>query len=125
MITAWIGSITLLMIAVLYITLVAGLPYGDFAMGGKYKVIPKQMRIACAVSVLVQIVAILVVLQTGKVISIGLPQGIAKGVSYFFAAYLALNTVMNLLSKSKREKLVMTPLSLLTAICFGLTALHG
>lgn len=125
MITAWIGSLTLLVIVVLYITLVAGLPFGDFAMGGKYKIMPKQMRVACAVSVVVQIIAILVLLQTGRVIFIGLSKEIAKGVCYFFAVYLTLNTVINLLSKSKKEKLVMTPLSLVTAICFGLTALHG
>jgi hypothetical protein len=55
------------------------------------------------------------------VISIGLP--FDRGVCYFFAAYLILNTVMNILSKSKKERLVMTPLSLVTAICFGFTAI--
>jgi hypothetical protein len=55
------------------------------------------------------------------VISIGLP--FDRGVCYFFAAYLILNTVMNILSKSKKERLVMTLLSLVTAICFGFTAI--
>ena len=34
-----------------------------------------------------------------------------------------LNTVMNCISKSKKEKVVMTPLSLISAICFWVTAL--
>ena len=36
---------------------------------------------------------------------------------------LPLNTVMNCISKSKKEKVVMTPLSLISAICFWVTAL--
>lgn len=125
MITAWIGSIAFLSVAILYTLLVFGLPYGEFAMGGKYKVLPKQMRVACAISIIVQAVAILFLLQAGKVVSIGLSQNIAKIVCFFFSAYLLLNTIMNLLSKSKKEKFVMTPLSLITAICFFLTALKG
>ncbi|MFZ0368904.1 MAG: hypothetical protein WAM07_04780 [Halobacillus sp.] len=125
MITAWIGSITFLAIAILYVLLALGLPYGEFAMGGKYKVLPKQMRIACAISVLIQLAAILFILQAGHVISIDLIAPIARGACYFFAFYLFLNTVMNLFSKSNKEKLVMTPLSLITAICFLMTALNS
>ncbi|MGQ4668494.1 hypothetical protein ACUIJN_22205 [Metabacillus halosaccharovorans] len=125
MITAWIGSISFLIVAILYILLALGLPYGDFAMGGKYKVMPKQMRIACIISVLIQLIAIIFILQVGHVISISLLTPIAKGVCYFFSCYLFLNTVMNVFSKSRKEKLVMTPLSFITAICFLITALNG
>ncbi|SFF63977.1 hypothetical protein SAMN05216353_1048 [Halobacillus alkaliphilus] len=125
MITAWIGSISFLAIAILYVLLALGLPYGEFAMGGKYKILPKQMRVACAISVLIQLAAILFILQAGDVISIDLIAPIAIGACYFFAFYLFLNTIMNLFSKSKKEKLVMTPLSFITAICFLITALNG
>ncbi|ETT47129.1 hypothetical protein C171_26499 [Paenibacillus sp. FSL H8-237] len=84
---------------------------------------PPQMRVACGVSVVIQLVAILYLLQAGNVISIGLP--FDRRVCYFFAVYLILNTIMNLLSRSMKEKLVMTPLSLITAICFGITAMNG
>ncbi|MGP4077465.1 hypothetical protein [Halobacillus sp. K22] len=125
MITAWIGSITFLAVAILYVLLALGLPYGDFAMGGKYKVLPKQMRIACIFSVLIQLVAIMFILQAGNIISISLIAPIASGACYFFAFYLFLNTVMNLFSKSNKEKLVMTSLSFITAICFLMTALNS
>lgn len=39
------------------------------------------------------------------------------------AVYLSLNVVMNFISKSRKEKYIMTPLSFLTAACFWLTAL--
>jgi hypothetical protein len=38
---------------------------------------------------------------------------------WIIAVYLAINTLMNLISKSKWEKLIMTPISLtLTTCCF-------
>lgn len=121
MLSAWIGSFIFAGAAVFYILLTLGLPYGEFAMGGKHRIMPSQMRVACAVSVVIQLLAILYLLQAGHVISIGLP--FDRGVCYFFAVYLILNTVMNLLSDSKKERFVMTPLSLVTAICFGFTAI--
>ncbi|KRE96671.1 hypothetical protein ASG89_30875 [Paenibacillus sp. Soil766] len=125
MITALIGSVTFSAVAILYIFLVMGLPYGDFAMGGKYKIMPKQMRVACAISVIIQLIAIIFLLQAGNVISIDALENLAKGVCYFFAIYLIVNTVMNVISKSKKEKLVMTPLSFLSAICFLITAMQS
>lgn len=123
MISAWIGSITFSGAVILYILLSLGLPYGEFAMGGKHKIMPPQMRAVCVISVGIQLIAIMYLLQTGNVISIGLP--FERGICYLFAVYLLLNTVMNSLSKSIQEKLVMTPLSLVTAICFGLTAINA
>lgn len=125
MISAWLGSIAFLFVTILYVLLALGLPYGEFAMGGKYRIMPLHMRVACVISVIIQVIAILVVLQTGNVIYIGLPQSIVKGMCYFFAVYLTLNTFMNGLSRSKQEKTVMTPLSLVTAICFWITAING
>lgn len=123
MISAWIGSFTFSGAVILYILLSLGLPYGELAMGGKHKIMPPQMRVACAISVVIQLIAIMYLLQTGNVISIGLP--FERGICYFFAVYLLLNTVMNSLSKSIQERLVMTPLSLVTAICFGITAINA
>ena len=38
------------------------------------------------------------------------------------AVYLSLNTVMNFISKSKKEKYIMTPLSFIAAVCFWISA---
>ena len=124
-ITAWIGSLSFLAVSVLYILLVCGLPLGEFAMGGKHKIMPAPMRAACAVSVLVQLAAIMLILQAGHIVDIGVPDSIATGGCYVFAAYLLLNTIMNGLSRSNKEKYTMTPLSLIAAICFFLTALNS
>ncbi len=121
MITAWIGSILLFLLMLLYFLLFFGAPLGEFAMGGQQKILIGNSRIACGVAVLVQGIAIFVLLQLGGVFSIGLPSSIAKGLGYFFSFYLVINVFMNFISKSKKEKAVMTPISAIIAICFLIT----
>jgi hypothetical protein len=111
-------------VVVMYILLALGLPYGEFAMGVKYKKLPKRERIISIISVLIQIVAILILLDCGSGINLGLPDKVTNILCYFFAGYLSLNVILNLLSKSRKERLFMTPLSLFIAICFWLTALN-
>jgi hypothetical protein len=43
---------------------------------------------------------------------------------WIIAVYLAFNTLMNAISKSKWEKLIMTPISLTLAICCFLVVLN-
>jgi len=124
MITALIGSILFSIVMALYILLALGLPYGEYAMGGKHKILPGKERIISIISVIVQAFAVLILLQAGNVIRIGLSDKATIILSYFFAVYLSLNVFMNLLSKSKKERLVMTPLSFVIAVCFWLTALN-
>jgi hypothetical protein len=124
MIVSLIGSILFSIVLVLYVLLALGLPYGEYAMGGKYKILPKKERIICIISVIIQTFAIIILLQAGGVIWVGFLNKIANLSCYLFAVYLSLNVFMNLLSKSKKEKLYMTPLSFVIAICFWLTALN-
>ena len=44
-------------------------------------------------------------------------------VVWIIAVYLAFNTLLNAVSKSKQEKLIMTPLSLISAICCFVVAI--
>ena len=122
MIIALIGSMSFLFVAILYALLALGFPYGEFAMGGKYIVMPKRMRVACGFSVFIQLFAIIILLQTAHIIPSLFSISLTKGICFFFAAYLTLNTIMNLFSNSRKEKWVMAPLAFLTAICFWITA---
>ena len=123
MVVSLIGSILFSIVLVLYILLALGLPYGEYAMGGKYKILPQKERIICIISVIIQTFAVIILLHAGKVIWLGFSDKIVNLLCYFFAVYLSLNVFMNLVSKSKKEKLFMTPLSFVIAICFWLTAL--
>ncbi len=119
---AVIGAFLFFCIAVMTVLVACGLPLGEFTMGGQYKILPKKFRIMAIVSVAVQIFAMVIVLQAGGFIPLMFSYRITMYICFFFAAYLSLNTVMNLTSKSKKEKYVMTPLSFIAAICYWITA---
>ncbi|WP_019244612.1 MULTISPECIES: hypothetical protein [Bacillus] len=123
MIIALIGSVSFLLVAILYTLLALGFPYGEFAMGGKYNVMPIRMRVACGFSVFIQLFAIIIILQTAKVIPNLFSIGTTRGICFLFASYLTLNAIMNGFSNSRKEKWVMTPMAILTALCFWITAI--
>lgn len=116
-----VGAMIFGMMAVLTLLVTLGLPLGEFTMGGKHKVLPIQMRFASGSALIFQIIAIFSVLYVGEIISLSIPFSLARGVCIFFGFYLLLNTGMNLMSFSKKEKYVMTPLALIGSICFFAT----
>jgi len=91
-----LGAVLLFIAAVFEVLLIAGLPLGEFTMGGRHKVLPPAMRAAGAGSLLTQV----------------------------FAGFFVINTAMNFFSTSKKEKYTMTPLALIEAVCFLLTAVY-
>lgn len=122
MIPALIGSALFGLIVILYILLVFGAPLGEYAMGGRHRVMPLKSRITTAIAVLVQLSGIAVLLHGGGIVDTGLPGNVVKVGCYVFAVYLSLNVFMNIVSKSKKEKLFMTPLSFIVAVCFWMVA---
>lgn len=114
-----IGTILTLGIIVLQILLCLGYPFGEYAMGGKFKVYPIRMRIGNLFSILILLFFNLVLLQLGHIESIALfSNNVCKTIGYCIAGYLLLNTIMNACSRSRKERIVMTPVSFITAICF-------
>lgn len=116
-----VGAMIFGMMAVLTLLVTLGLPLGEFTMGGKHKVLPIQMRFASGSALIFQLIAIFSVLYVGEIISLSIPFSLARGVCIFFGFYLLLNTGMNLMSFSKNEKYVMTPLALIGSVCFFAT----
>ncbi|ARC47010.1 hypothetical protein PCY06_03815 [Streptococcus sp. SG1] len=119
-----LGAVLFGIIAIMTVFVACGLPLGEFTMGGQHKILPKKFRLASVVSVAIQIFAIIIILQAGGFIPLWLSFKVTKYICFFFAAYLSLNTIMNMISKSKKEKYVMTPISLIAGICFWITALQ-
>lgn len=122
--TAIIGAGLCFVVIILSVLLICGLPLGELTMGGQYKVYPKKMRIVLAVQLILQVFFAITILQAGGLIPLWFSHKSTKIVCIVMAVYLSLNVFMNLISKSKKEKYIMTPLSLLTAICFWITALQ-
>ncbi len=109
-------------IAIMTLLVACGLPLGEFTMGGQHKVLPHKFKIMAGISFIIQLFAIVIVLQAGKHLPLWFSSSVTKGICIFFAAYMSLNTIMNILSKSKKERYTMTPLALIAAICFWITA---
>jgi hypothetical protein len=108
---AIIISVISMVIAVFQILLFLGLPLGEYSWGGKYKgVLPPLVRVMSLLSAFLLFFMGFIFLIHTEVLSIGskLPTPILV---WIITLFLGLNTLGNLASKSKKEKIVMTPLS--------------
>ena len=116
------GAVLLLAVAVMEILLIFGLPLGEFTMGGRYKVLPPMYRMFAASSVILQLFGAAMILQGGGLMNMWFAGKVIKIICFVFAGFFAVNTVMNIISPSKKEKYVMTPLAAVEAFCFAVTA---
>ena len=120
---AIIGAIAFSVVIILSVLIICGLPLGELTMGGQYKVFPKKLRLVLVTQLILQIFFVIVILQMGGFLSLWFSEKTTKIIGIVMAVYLSLNTIMNFVSKSKKEKYIMTPLSLVAAVCFWITAL--
>lgn len=120
---AIIGAIAFSVVIVLSILIIFGMPLGELTMGGQYKVFPKRLRIILVTQLILQIFFVIVILQMGGFLSLWFSEKTTKIIGIVMAVYLTLNAIMNFVSKSKKEKYIMTPLSVVAAVCFWITAL--
>lgn len=120
---AIIGAATFSVVIILSVLIICGLPLGELTMGGQYKVFPKKLRLVLVTQLILQILFVIVILQMGGFIPLCFSEKVTKIICIVMAVYLSLNTVMNFVSKSKKEKCIMTPLSFTAAVCFWITAL--
>lgn len=119
---ALIATILFVIIIVINVLLICGFPLGELTMGGQFKIFPKKLRAMLVVQFIFQIFFLIIILQAGGLIPLWFSYKATRTVCIVMAAYLSLNVVINLISKSRKEKYIMTPLSLLLAICFWITA---
>lgn len=120
---AIIGAILMLVVITISFLLLCGLPLGELTMGGQYRVFPKKLKMLLVTQLVLQIFFVIIILQMGGYIPLWFSYNVTRIICIIMAVYLSLNTVMNLISKSKKEKYIITPLSFVTAICFWITAL--
>ena len=119
-----IGAGAFSIVIILSILIICGLPLGELTMGGQYKVFPPKLKIVLVIQLILQLFFVIILLQMGEFIPLWFSYTVTKIIGIVMTIYLSINTVMNLISKSKKEKYIMTPLSFVTAICFWITALQ-
>lgn len=117
-----IGTVCIGIIMIMAILLVCGAPLGEFTMGGQQKVLPKKLRLMTLGSLVIQAFSIVILLQSGGLIPLWFPHDVTRVICFVFAVYLSLNSLMNLFSRSNKERFMMTPIAVITAVCFWITA---
>ncbi len=120
MTVALLGVLLLGALAVFQACLVAGAPLGRFAWGGQHVVLPPSLRIGSVVSVVSYAFFAVLMLQVAGAVAV-LPRGFVDVAIWVLAGYFAVGVAMNAVSRSRPERLVMTPTVLaLTAVCLVL-----
>ncbi|MBX9246153.1 hypothetical protein ICW40_15235 [Actinotalea ferrariae] len=109
-------------LAVFQLCLAAGRPWGRLAWGGQHTVLPTGLRIGSAVSVLVYaLIAAVVADRAGLVDVVG--DDVARVGTWVVVGYFALGVLMNLASRSRAERAVMTPTVVVLLACALVVAL--
>ena len=121
MVSSLIGACAFSVVIILSFLIILGLPLGELTMGGRYKVFPKKLRIVLVSQLLLQVFFVIVILQMGGYLPLWFSHKTTRIILVVMAVYLSLNVLMNLASKSRKERLIMTPLSLIAAVCFWIT----
>ena len=119
---AFAACVLLAGLAVFQAALVAGRPLGRFAWGGRHAVLPPNLRIGSGVSIVLYALFALIVLQAAAMTALLPGESWVHVAVWVLAAYFLLGTAMNAASRSRAERLVMTPVALGLAVCFLIVA---
>ena len=104
--------------------LIVGAPVGRFAWGGQHDVLPAKLRIGSAVSIALYVLfAYMALAKAGLALSL-VNETFTSVSAWVLTAYFALGVVMNGISRSKPERLVMTPTALLLAALYLVLSLN-
>ena len=121
---AVVACALLAVLALFQLALALGVPWGGFAWGGQHEgKLPAGLRVGSALSIILYALIALVLLDRSGLLNV-LPDGFTGPGAWVLFGYFALGTAMNAISRSRDERLVMTPLALALAICALLVALN-
>lgn len=114
---ASIAVLTLVALTIFQLLLIAGRPYGRLAWGGQHEVLPTRLRISSLVSIILYALIAVVIVSHAQLAQIIDPTTNLTYSMWFLTAYFILGVIMNLASRSRLERLTMTPVALILAVC--------
>lgn len=97
-----------------------GAKVGRYTQGGRSAKLTAKQRIFAGVSIFVLIVTGYVLSAKAGFINTPLSPSAIHIASIIFALYFSANVVMNILSRSKQERFIMTPIAAIIALAFWL-----
>lgn len=105
--------------------LVAGAPWGEYAMGGRVPGrLPTAMRVAAAVQAVALAILALVVLDAGGVLSLGWVAAL-PWLAWVPVAVSGVSLLMNAVSRSPKERRTWVPVALVLLVSSVIVALSG
>lgn len=117
-----VGAVAFLPSIGLNIALALGAPLGMYAMNGQHRVVPREIRKAFIMPIVMQLVALWVLLSAGMILPEIIPAVITRILAFFFALYLTFYTATVLFSVSAKEKTVMGIFAIIATVCYWITA---
>lgn len=121
-VAAVLATVLLAALAVLQVGVACGAPWGRLVWGGQHRVLPRRLRIASAVSVVLYAAFAGILLARAGVIPGG-GTGPIEVATWILFGYFTLGILANLASRSRMERLVMTPTCLVLALLTLVVAL--
>jgi hypothetical protein len=100
------STVVLIGLVCFQVALAAGAPLGNFAWGGAHRVLPKQLRIASAVTTFIYAATALVMLEAAGIVDIVASDAPVRAAMWILVALFALGTVMNAISRSRKERVM-------------------
>ena len=116
-IAAYIFTIAILISVLFQFALAAGAPWGHLAMGGRFPgKFPRNMRVAAVIQAALLTFLAVVVLSRAAIVVAGL-QDISTTLIWVVVAISGLSLAMNLITSSKWERILWTPVALTMTVC--------
>jgi hypothetical protein len=109
-------------LAIFQAALIMGARWGHLAWGGADRVLPAGKRIGSAVSIVLYGVFVAVVLDDVRLLPVSL-EVVRPWAIWVLTAYSGLGVGLNAISRSRTERLVMTPVASVLFVCCLILAL--
>lgn len=120
--TVYLALLILAALAILQAALISGAPIGQFAWGGQHKVLPAKLRIGSVVAIILYTLFALLLTDKAGLIDV-VSDSVANIGIWIVTVYLISGVLLNAISRSKSERLVIAPVTLVLAISFLVVAL--
>jgi hypothetical protein len=98
------------------IALVIGKPWGEYTMGGYVKgILPLKLRITAFVSALILTLIGFIGLEKSGIVN--LPFSLPNYLIWFVVGYMFLGSILNSITKSKKERMIWRPVTIVLFLC--------
>ncbi len=112
------AAIVLFGVAVFQLLLAAGIPWGRYAWGGAYEILPTRLRLSSLVAVLIYLLAVAIILSRAGVVELITNTRVTHIGIWVLVVLFGVGVILNALSRSKGERLWVPVVFLLSALCF-------